>query len=490
MANTTSVIVSELALASFLDRDQENMKKALNKSMGEARRVEGGFSQISIILYPSGKYYASTNSDFHNKKVGQSLLEKIKSNVGSKTTVEKLYYKTENRTIPVLQFLRNITFEEKKVAVTQILFDYEEILNGTRNTLLLVGGIFLLAVVILIWLMYIPITRTNDRLIGAFEQINKKNFAFSLSTVDKGETRILFDAFNNMVAHLQDYFLEKQRSQMDSVFKNEGDSPSREISLRKAKITCLCARIPRVQDTIENDSPDFVAETIAKFLEPFEKIIQEYGGQVIKILGDKIYVMFEGINSIDNSIRTALKLNQSWQVINHENKVLDRKQQNFGIGLHSTEGVAGIMGQASLSYTFVGEAASVAEYLCSCAKNAEILISSSMMDQTNSIYQHQIATNLKPTGISDIEEFLAITSIQSFDESLFNPQMDSVNVTDDASELENSSNESSIPDMLEETLSSAPLETVLSNKFDYEKSTVKKESGKKQSLWDEFDSKK
>ncbi|MBU3914738.1 hypothetical protein KKA14_04320, partial [bacterium] len=261
MANTTSVIVSELALSSFYNRDQESMMKALNNSMREAGKAESGFLQISIILYPSGIYYASTNSDFHNKKGGQSLLNKIESNIEPITTVEKLNYKIGDQTIPVLQFLRNITIdkngEKKRIAVTQILFDYSKILNKTGEIILLVGSIFLLAAIILIWLMYLPITKANNRLVAAFDQINMKNFDISLKTTDHGEIRLLFDAFNRMVAHLQDYFLEKQKSKIDSVFNNkDGSTPSREISLRKAKITCLCARIPRIQEAIENNTSE------------------------------------------------------------------------------------------------------------------------------------------------------------------------------------------------------------------------------------------
>lgn len=514
LANTTSVVVSELAVSSFYSRDKSRFLSALESSISEANNETGGFLQVSVILYPSGVYYASTNEDFMNKKVGQSLLKKLDQNQEMSTSVEKLNYEFNGRTIPVLHFLRNIILpqngEEKKVAVTQILFDYEKILDKTRKTLLTVAGLFYVCLAVFVWLLYLPVTQAHKKLIQGFHQIGKHNFDHRLKTKDHGEIGTIFDSFNSMNNSLKSYFKDRQQTKIDSVISSIEDSGGgiKEASLRKTDVTCLCARIPDIQTTIDRNSLEDAADSISQFLEPLELIVKEFGGQIIKILGDKIFIFFEGINSIDNSIRTALKINQKWQIVNHERMVLNKDKLRYGIGLHSEEGIAGTVGNAGLSYTIVGRAATIASYLCTCASSEQILASASLMDKASGSFQHQVVTELKAEELSENEQVIVITNLQFSSDEIYGSQFESKGmstsefVESSQSRLNNnmpgisSTNQfdTSIPDMLEETLSSAPLESVApSDSNESEENQEKEESNetigskpKKQSLWDEF----
>ncbi len=514
LADTTSIVVSELALASFYNRSQERISNALSKTIGDLNNQGGGFLQISVILYPSGIYYASTNQEFVNRKVGLSLLKKLELNESDNMTVEKLNYEFDGRKVQVLHFLRNIIIEQndekKKIAVTQILFDYGKILNTTRQMLFTVAAIFFFSILLFVWIMYLPLSRLHKRMIKGFVQISNKNFDYKLRTRDQGEIGVLFDTFNKMTNQLKNYFQERQQSKMNSVINSIEDtgSGSKELALRKADITCLCARIPNVHGMVEDKAPEDVAESIAKFVDPLEIVVQEYGGQVIKILGDKVYVLFEGINSIDNSIRTALKVNQKWQVLNHERKVLGRKRLDFGLGLHSAEGVAGTIGHHSVSYTVVGKAASVAEYLCASAKSEEILVSASLMDKASGSFPHRVLGEIEPVDLGETEQVLVVTNLQYSDDVVLKREAqaqlgiessdgDVGKISNDLAGLTGTANihDSSIPDMLEETLSNAPLDSVTPPPIVDKRRLKAKESGsnkkpgsdKKQSLWDEFE---
>jgi len=159
----------------------------------------------------------------------------------------------------------------------------------------------------------------------------------------------------------------------------------------------------------------------------------------------------------------ALKVNQGWQIDNHERKVLDRKQRNYGIGLHSTEGIAGALSRmSSASYTFIGEAASAAERLCSCTQAEEILISSSMMDKTTGAYQHQLAKTLSAEDLTMKEDVISITPLP-IDEMHTRLATKSGAAENEAGSAfmtgkTKPSFESSITDMLEETLITSPLD--------------------------------
>jgi class 3 adenylate cyclase len=393
---------------------------------------------------------------------------KIEKNNEQQTVSELLNYEVNNRTTTVLQFLRNIQVkkegEEKRIATVQVLFDYNRILKKSRETLFFWGLLVLLLCFALVGALFLPISSVYTRLYEGMEEVARNRFGFELPSKTRDETGILFKTFNRMNRHLLADFKKGQEAHLESLQDEDPDKAGlSEHLLRKTEITCLCARIPDIQDIIEKNAPSAVDNYINGFIEPLEKKVQEYGGQIVKVLGDKVYTLFEGINSIDNSVRMALKVNQSWQIDNHERKVLDRRQRNYGIGLHSTEGIAGALSRmSSASYTFIGEAASAAERLCSCAQAEEILISSSMMDKTTGAYQHQLAKTLSAEDLTMKEDVISITPLP-IDEMHTRSAMKSGAVDNEAgSEFmvgkAKPSFESSITDMLEETLISSPLD--------------------------------
>lgn len=529
VANTTSIIVSQLALSSFYNKGQIHVTTALNEIFKKINNRETNLLQISVILLPTGVYYASTNKEFQNKKAGQTLLRKIKQNKQPGTSVEKLNYEVKDRTIYVLQFLRNINVlqkgDERRMAVTQILFDYGKIINDTRESLLILGVVILLLSVVIIWIIFIPVTSAHKKLIEAMNQISGHNFDFTLHPKANDEIGLLFHTFNRMAAHLRDYLSNRQilPAKLSEDIRGEVKSISKEAMLRKTEITCLCARIPIIQKRIEKDTPDMIAEYISDFLEPFEKTVHLYGGQIIRIIGDKVYTLFEGINSVDNSIRAALKVNQKWQKLNHERKILGREICDYGIGLNSAQGLAGRLSKTLLGYTFFGKAASIAEYLCSCAQREEILISSSMMDQTNGEYQHSLSKDLKPITFSEEDVFFTLANLTENDDTVaFNQNIEtgmeelgyqSKNKDGNSTQqgasttgkivphfAEKSPN-SSIPEMLEETLNATPLAPLTEAELNDDRQNQtfasngaqgtergKSSADKKESLWEKFES--
>ncbi len=499
MAVTTSVIVSDLALSSFYSRDKSQIINALETVAKEDASHESGLLQISVILFPSGVYYASTNKEFQNKKAGRTLLKKIELNGEKQTVAELLNYEVNNRSMTVLQFLRNIVVsqdgEEKRIATIQVLYDFNKILKKSRETLFILGGLILLLCSVLICVLYLPISSAYMKLYEGMEEVTGNNFSFSLVSRTSDETGILFSTFNRMNRHLRNYFKKGQDSQIEAL--QEGDEKktiSSEHLLRKTEITCLCARIPGVQKVIEKSASSAVDDYITEFIDPFEKIVHEYGGQIIKILGDKVYTLFEGINSMDNSVRMALKVNHNWQIANHEQKVLDRGLKNYGIGLHSTESVAGSLSRMSGSYTFIGEAASVAERLCSCAQIEEILISASMMDKTSGAYQHQVVNPMSAEDLKMKEDVISITPLPT-DSTHTNLPLNGGLSDGGMMDSGKSSFESSITDMLEETLITSPLEPLKSETVphsdtenSYSDSGISGESlgDPSNSLWEKF----
>ena len=108
-------------------------------------------------------------------------------------------YKIEDKTITVLQFLRNIIVnndnEEIHVATTQVLYNYSLIIDKTRYALFLFGGIFLGGMLLILAGVYFPISRNHLKLIEALKQVRKKNFDYKLRVKSKDEFGMLFSEY-------------------------------------------------------------------------------------------------------------------------------------------------------------------------------------------------------------------------------------------------------------------------------------------------------
>lgn len=467
-------LVSEYTLSNFYNRKYEQIQNTLNGLASNKEANADHLLQVSVILVQGGKYYASTNQKLINRSVHPTLLNKLKANKLQGVAIDRINYRSSNqKTIPALQFIKNITFQKQSetvhLASVQLLYNYKAVISDTRRELLIIGGIILVTSNLLTWLLLIPLSRSHHKLLTGMNQLIRGNLDYRLQSSSKDEIGLLFSTFNNLVDSVKGLLAEKKLEK--TAFDHSG-GPT-DTSLRKTDITCLCARIPNLQSMIDMEKSEDISDFIQKIIEPTEKIVQAHGGQIIKIVGDKYFVMFEGINSIDNAVRSALKSAQLWKKQNHERKVLGQDLLNFGIGLHSEVGIAGTLGTQMKSYTFVGSSASVASYLCACADYEEILISATMMESASGSYQHEIANNIKPfdtdadavfalypSAESDMTIRENITASESVGVNVSEAPADDLNDVNGRLDVPGRAYDSSIPDILEETLSSSPLELV------------------------------
>jgi class 3 adenylate cyclase len=378
-------------------------------------------------------------------------------------------------------------------------------MNQTRQWLLLAGVGVLLLLVVVVFLILLAISAVYRRLHEGLNQISRKNFAYRFPLYSSDETGILFSAFNQTAAQLQKQ--TKAKNTRTDTKTNDTDNRSSRVGeqvLRKTEITCLVARIPGIQEQITATEPEMIEEYLTAFMQPLDKVVREYGGQVAEILGDKVYAFFEGINCIDNGIRAALKLMQYWQTVNHERKVLGRKRHHYAIGLHATETIAGSVSRSFSHYTFIGQAAALAAYLCARAGSEQIWASSAMMDKTSGAYPYQVRTEVDLSDVSPENNVLEISPSDMTEAAMAftlgnqpaesfvdgrHSGADALSETFGFDTKNRSHFESSITDMLEETLVSSPLETL---KAEEKAETVSSLGGAvdKKSLWDGFDAQK
>ena len=452
LGKTQALLFADLASASLESGEQNKLIEQLQKFQAETAPGLGEFSQISVILQPEGVYYASTRSEYIGQKGHSSLIGQFASIEEGPVATQEIPYQVDGKVKRVYQFLKPIHRlsgeGELRVGTVQVLIGTENSLEETGRSLILHGLWVTACGLILLWLLHLPISSALERLTLALSQVTTGQLDQDLPVHYKDEIGLVYGAFNQMLGALR----HAQSEAGQRMARSKPSTGGAELSLRKADLTCLCARIPGVSDWVTTEKPEQIAKQIQEFLVPFETIITENGGQVTKIIGDKVFSLFEGMNGINNALRAALRLNKAWKEQNHQRMVLGQKMQDYGIGIHAAAGIAGTLGPKTSSYTFIGAAAAAASHLCACAAREEVLVTNSTLERSSVHLQQLLVTELRDRTLGELEEVFSLLEATSSEveapKGPVNKEVlkEFIGGTDD------------VPDMLEETLRAAPLE--------------------------------
>ncbi|OGH00484.1 MAG: hypothetical protein A2600_05665 [Candidatus Lambdaproteobacteria bacterium RIFOXYD1_FULL_56_27] len=457
LGKSQALLFADLASQALETGEQNKLEELLQKFQAETAPSLGEFSQISVILQPEGTYYASTRSEYIGQKGHSSLIGQLTSTGEGPVLTQEIPYQVDGKVKRVYQFLKPITRlvgeSEQRVGTVQVLIGTENSLEETGRSLILHGLWVTASGLVLLWLLYLPISSALERLTLALSQVTTGQLDQDLAVHYKDEIGLVYGAFNQMLGALRHAQADAGQRQA----KSKPSSTGAELSLRKADLTCLCARIPGVNDWVTTEKPEQIAKQIHEFLTPFETIIVESGGQVTKIIGDKVFTLFEGMNGINNALRASLRLNKAWKEQNHQRKVLGQKMLDYGIGIHAAAGIAGTLGPKTSSYTFIGAAAAAASYLCACAGREEVLVTNSTLERSSVHLQQVLLTELRDRTLGELEEVFSLLEATSSEVAAPKGQINKEALQEFVGGTED------VPDMLEETLRSAPLELNLAD---------------------------
>lgn len=456
----TAVTVEALSEKSLLYEDQQGLSAALKKLENEVLKINEGYFEVNVIRMPEGSFVGSSNNALIGKKAHPALVERLGKLQGGHSQLTSITYQVERKQIKAYQVLRNVesTFgaETRKVAVVQVLLGYEEILSATAQQLWTFSLLLMALVVGGIWLYSSRLQTALQPFAQAVSQLRTKKFELSFPPAQEEQIDLLQENLKLLSDQLRQEYHDHQRLNA-MVLESSTSSPSTalsEASLRKTELTCLCARIPRAQDMVVHELPEAILSFMNQFMEQVTPVVQENGGQVAKVLGDKVYVLYEGINSINNALRSALQLNNIWKEINREKKVRGEALLDYGMGIHSALGISGGIGQMSGNYTFLGDSARLAEYLCSCSQSGEILIGAAILERAHGSFKHQPVIGRKAADYAEKDEIFCVTDSVSLGEDLSPPSHKSKGSLKDKSKPPR---DASLTDMLDETMDATPL---------------------------------
>ncbi len=206
-------------------------------------------------------------------------------------------------------------------------------------------------------------------------EVSRGDFNQRVDVRTKDEIGTLGQAFNYMVSEIREKFrLHKYVSQ--STLANVREQESLDTALHRRVFRAMFfSDIRGFTHFVERSNPETAVAVVNRYLSAQAKVIQEFGGDIDKFVGDEVMAVFSGNDMESQAVRCAVAVLEA---------VADlRKKEGYdleiGIGLNCGQVVEGNIGSQDRSdHTVIGDAVNVAARLCAKAAPGTILISESM----------------------------------------------------------------------------------------------------------------
>ncbi len=262
--------------------------------------------------------------------------------------------------------------ERLSIAGNRSLGDLEKTLEESRRTFLGRTGLGFLATGLMAlaaaWFFLAPLRR----LLKAMEGIGAgKYLAHHPDEERPDEFGTLARAFLAMSKglqekdHLSRYVSQSVRRALEDA---EFHAAAKEGELRE--VTILFSGIEGFDEFQEKRSPEEVCQAAENHLRAMDEAVAAFGGDINKVIGDKILVTFDHrtMGSASKAAQTAVEVARSVKD-SLSNEGLVRP----AIGLNSGPAIAGILGSEEfrVEYTFIGDTVNLASRLCTLAQVAE-----------------------------------------------------------------------------------------------------------------------
>lgn len=250
--------------------------------------------------------------------------------------------------------------------------DMTSIVAQARNNIVIASLIFIGIVVILFLILSSFLRRTVITPIWRIEyvasEVTKGNFREKVPVTTHDEIGELSREINTMVDGLYERFeLSKyvSSSTLESLKHSEKGT--------KTEIALFFSDIRGFTSFSEKFSPETVVENLNNILTIQTEIIQRYGGDIDKYVGDEIVALFIGEHKERNACLSALGIQE--YITTHSKEL---SELTVGIGINTGEVVLGRIGsEKRADFTVIGDHVNYTSRLCSKAQKGMVLISES-----------------------------------------------------------------------------------------------------------------
>ncbi len=363
------------------DSDHEKVLNTINSDFAIAKHISDeskGFELKKILLikpdynveaaYPeseTGTSYAA-HDDIRKAFIDKKI----------ETVVES--YKNKDNTISKdIDVVSYFTPAEGSPMVIEVKLDFAESITllEAQYTAIETGAIIIAITLltgllgILLFIMGRTAIKPVIRVTHAMEEVGGGNLEISLPENSKDEFGLLAKRFNEMVSGLKEKFrLYNYVSQgtidavKDSLSEGGGHRTTRKV------LVLFFSDIRGFTTYSESRDPEVVINSLNKILSLQSEIINTFGGDVDKFVGDEVMAVFKDPAS---AIDSALAIQKKMRLERNNFEEL-----HIGIGIHIGEVMQGDVGSSDMrDFTVIGDNVNTAARLESVAGKDEILIS-------------------------------------------------------------------------------------------------------------------
>ncbi len=215
------------------------------------------------------------------------------------------------------------------------------------------------------------LVRPIQRLVDVTHKIREGDYRSEVDVSSGDEIGTLAKAFRSLLGELREkQVMEKFISRSAAEMIQRSDASAR-VGGERRPVTVLFSDLKAHALLKETTSePGTVLRKVNRALGRQAELVERYGGQVDKFIGDRMMAVFKGEDRVWPAIRCAVS-------IQHMTELEDKGEVLVpSIGVSAGDAIFGAVGSASrLDYTLLGPAVYVAGRLASDAHPGEVLLS-------------------------------------------------------------------------------------------------------------------
>ncbi len=242
----------------------------------------------------------------------------------------------------------------------------------------LVFGILLSSLVVS-WLV-----RPMGRLRQGVLAIAGGDFDQQINIKSRDELGALTDAFNEMSKNLSQKraLMGAFSRYVSSDVMNEvlSDEAKDGVRSRRVEATVYFSDVRGFTAMSETMQPEQVVNVINEYLGTQSILIEKYGGQVNKYVGDATMALF-GLREGESShplmaVKAALRIQEALSKLNRQRERRGEIAKQIGIGINTGDMVVGNLGGGQkLEYTAIGDNVTLSDNLCAVCEGGGVLVS-------------------------------------------------------------------------------------------------------------------
>lgn len=235
--------------------------------------------------------------------------------------------------------------------------------------------------------------------------VGEGDFKARVKIKNKDELGELANKINQMIKNVEERFkLSKYVSKTtDKFIQSDGEIAEGE----RKEITVLFSDVRGFTSYSENNDPQTVIKNLNFILQSQAEIVEKYGGDIDKFVGDELMAIFsdeyQAVLCAREMINTVIDIDKKHSTTLH-----------VGIGINSGEVISGNIGSKNrLEFAVIGDTVNLASRFCGMAKPDMIVISQKIRNNLKDKIKTTMIPHQKIKGKSKEIDFYIISSIYS-----------------------------------------------------------------------------